>query len=129
MIDPWEGDNVTLKANLIQLTNNWSDIASSKSSTNSDATASCPITFSADEMSDCLRLVSAQLEADEQLEACKGVIGVGPEGWVPSDQYEEAKQRESKLKVGALEAAESDEERARMCEHWHFNDFPEEEYL
>jgi hypothetical protein len=47
---------------------------------------------------------------------------------VPSDQYEEAKQRESKLKVDALDAAESDEERARLCEHWVFDDFNEEEY-
>jgi hypothetical protein len=126
--DPWEGDNVTLKADLIQLTKNWSKINSSKSSTSSEARPPCPITFPEDEVSDCLRLDSAQVEADEQLEACRDIVGVGPEGWVPSDQYEEAKQRESKLKVDALDAAESDEERARLCEHWVFDDFNEEEY-
>jgi Phosphotransferase enzyme family len=126
--DPWEGDNVTLKADLIQLTKNWSKIANAKSSTGGEARAPCPITFPEDEVNDCLRLNSAQVEADEQLEACRDVIGVGPEGWVPSDQYEEAKQRESKLKVDALDAAESDEERARLCEHWVFDDFNEEEY-
>lgn len=30
------------------------------------------------------------------------VIGVGPEGWVPLDQYEEANQRENKLKAGGM---------------------------
>jgi hypothetical protein len=127
--DPWEGDNVTLKKDLIQVTKAWPEILGSKSSTSGDVTAPCPITFSEDEACDCLRLDSAQLEADEQLEACRRVIGVGLEGWLPSDQYEELKHREGKLKVDALDAAESDEERARICEHWPFDDFPEDDYF
>lgn len=43
--DPWEGDNVTLKAD--------------------------PINFSEDEISECLRLNAAQIEADEQLQTCR----------------------------------------------------------
>ena len=34
----------------------------------------------------------------------------------------------SKLKADALDAAESDEERARLFEHWVFNNFNEEEH-
>jgi hypothetical protein len=126
--DPWEGDNVTLKADLIQVTKNWSKIARSKVSVNGDETPPCPIAFLEDEISDCLRLNSAQVEADEQFEACKDAIGVGSEGWVPSDRYDEAKQREDKLRVDALGAAESDEERVKLLEHWPFADFNEEEY-
>lgn len=70
-----------------------------------------------------MRLNSAQADADEQFEAWRDAIGVGPEGWVPPHQYEEAKQRERKLKVDAINEAESDEERKRLCEHWIFDDF------
>jgi hypothetical protein len=125
---PWEGDSVTLKADLILLTKNWTDIVTSKPSTSDDATPPCPIAFSEDEVSECLRLHAAQVEADEQLQACRDVIGIGPEGWVPAGQYEELKQRESKLKADALEAAESEEERQKLREHWIFDDFDEEEY-
>lgn len=88
----------------------------------------CPIAFTEEEVNDCLRLNSEQVEADGQLEACRDVIGVCPEGCVPSDLYDDAKQFERKLKVDAINAAESDEERARLCEHWVFDDFSEEEY-
>jgi hypothetical protein len=126
---PWEGDSVTLKADLIQLTRNWTDVVTSKSSTSDNATIPCPIAFSEDEVTECLRLHTAHIEADEQLQACRDVIGIGTEGWVPVEQYDEIKQRESKLKADALEAAESEEERQKLIEHWIFDDFDEEEYL
>ncbi|RMD44046.1 hypothetical protein DV735_g1155, partial [Chaetothyriales sp. CBS 134920] len=131
--DPWEGDNVTLKADLIQLTQNWAKIASSPScgssgSMDADNAPPCPITFSEPEVKQCLQLYSAQVEADEQFTECRDAIGVGPEGWVPPDQYEDAKQREDKLKADALGSAESEDERAKLIEHWIFDDFNEEEY-
>jgi hypothetical protein len=127
--DPWEGDNVTLKTDLIHLTKNWSKIAHSKSSTSGDASFPCTIAYSGSEVSDCLRLISVQVEADEQFKACRDVIGVGPEEWVPPDQYDEAKQRERNLKVDVLDAAESAEERVSICENWVYVDFDEEVYL
>jgi hypothetical protein len=127
--EPWEGDNVTLKADLIHLTKNWSGMAASKSSTSGNLSPPCPISFTEDEERECLRLHAAQIEADEQLQACRDVVGIGPEGWVPLELYDETKQRETKLKADALDAAESEEERTRLCEHWIFGDFDEEEYL
>ena len=125
---PWEGDNVTLKADLIELAENWSKITASSSNENDDVKSLCPISFSEDEVKECLRMNAAQVEADEQLQACRDAIGIGPEGWVPLDQYDEVKQRESKLKADALEAAESEQERLMLCEHWIFDDFDEDEY-
>ncbi|KAF3037178.1 hypothetical protein E8E11_006321 [Didymella keratinophila] len=125
---PWEGDNITLKADLIELAQNWSDVIKSHSNTGNDANPLCPVRFSEEDMKHTLDLNAAQLEADEQLQACRDVIGIGPEGWVPLDQYNEVKQRESKLKADALEAAESDQERLMLQEHWIFDDFDEDEY-
>ncbi|KAH7130487.1 kinase-like domain-containing protein [Dendryphion nanum] len=126
---PWEGDSVTLKADLIFLEKNWPNIMVSNSSMHDSARPPCPIVFSEDEVNECLRMNTAQIEADEQLQACRHAIGIGTEGWVPLDQYNEVKQRECKLKADALEAGESEEERLRLCEHWMFDDFDEEEYL
>ncbi|KAF2827214.1 hypothetical protein CC86DRAFT_348483 [Ophiobolus disseminans] len=120
---PWEGDNVTLKADLIELSQNWSSVISR---TNDNA---CPITVSDHEVQECIRLNAAHVEADEQLQACRDVIGIGSEGWVPLGQYDEIRRRESTLKADALEAAESEEERRMLPVHWIFGDFDEGEYL
>ncbi|OAG34455.1 hypothetical protein AYO21_11407 [Fonsecaea monophora] len=72
-------------------------------------------------------LNAAQIEADVRFEACKDVIGAGPERWVPRDQYHEAKQREEQLKQNALNTAQSDEERGQLLEHQSFEDVNEEE--
>jgi len=72
---------------------------------------------------------AAQIEADEQLRARRDAIGIGPKGWVPLDQYDKVKQREAKLKFDAFEAADSEQERLMLQEHWVFDDFDENEYL
>lgn len=125
---PWEGDNVTLKADLISFTKNWSDIAAPQSSASGDPWPPCPIAFPEDEVSECLRLNAAQIEADEQLQICRDFIGIGPEGWVPCEQYDEIKQRAMRFKAAVLGAAGSEEERLMLHEHWIFDDFDEEEY-
>ena len=112
---------MTLKADLVTLSRNWVGL-------NPDTKSPCPISFSEDESSECLRLELAQSNADEQFQACQEVIGVGNEGWVPIAYYDEAKRRERKLKADALDAAETEEERARIQDHWIFDDFSEEDY-
>ncbi|RAK98730.1 uncharacterized protein BO80DRAFT_495297 [Aspergillus ibericus CBS 121593] len=119
--DPWEGDNVTLKSNLISLSKHWKDVTGRKSS--------CPLVYPEAEANECVRLAHAQTEADEQLKICQELIGVGNEGWVPVDHYEEAKAREQRLKKAALDAAETAEERMRIEENWIFDDFCEDEYM
>ncbi|KAJ6016372.1 hypothetical protein N7540_010963 [Penicillium herquei] len=120
--DPWEGDNVTLKADLVMLSKKWREL-------DCDMTAPCPLPYSDEESLECLRMEQAQLEADEQLQACQEAIGVGNEGWVPIGQYDQAKGCERQLKADALEAAETDEQKAIVQANWIFDDFPEEDYM
>jgi len=54
-----------------------------------------------------MKLDAVQKGADEALEACQNLIGFGPEGWVPTEYYEEAMARNNQLKEGALVAATS----------------------
>ena len=81
-------------------------------------------------MQEILRLDVAQREADDQLNTCYETLGVGPEGWVPAEHYDEPMQRAAKFKRDAF-AAEDDadaEADAVAKEHWIFDDFDEEEY-
>jgi len=110
---------------LAQLANNWSRIAHSASSTTDDVRLTCPIAYSEDEVSDCMRLNSEQAKADEQLDAYAEILDVDRS----LDKYDEAKQKEKKLKASVLDSADFDDRRKVLCENWIFDDFDEEEYL
>lgn len=129
---PWEGDNITLKADLIKLSQNWSEMitATTSSSSSNDAKQppACPIQFSTDEIKQSLHMHVEQLDSDQQLQSCKNAIGMGSEGWVPIEEYENALQRTRLVKAGILEAAEEEEDRRMIEEHWMFDDFDEGEY-
>jgi hypothetical protein len=124
--EPWEGDSVALKTDLVELTKQWPSLILS---TTDSSQPRCPIEFSTQEASETLRLAAAMETADSQFQSCLEIVGVGPEGRVPAEQDAEARQREEKLKADTLEDAESEEERRQMVEHWIFSDFDETEYL
>ncbi|KZT05313.1 protein kinase subdomain-containing protein PKL CAK Fmp29, partial [Laetiporus sulphureus 93-53] len=119
--DPWEGETLALKVALIQATKNWKTLTGGG--------PPCPIVFDPDDVREAMKLDAEQREADESLEACRDVIGFGPEGWVPAEHYEEAMARSKKLKEDGLAAAESEEERAQVAAHWPLDDMDEEEYM
>ncbi|KAG2339052.1 hypothetical protein BDR05DRAFT_992242 [Suillus weaverae] len=118
--DPWEGETLALKVALIQATKNWRKLTGGG--------PPCPVVFDPDDVRETMKLDAEQKEADESLEACRDVIGFGPEGWVPAEHYEEAMGLTKKLKEDVLAAAESEEERAQIAAHWPLDDMDEEEY-
>jgi len=119
--EPWEGESLALKVELIQATKNW------KTLTGEDTP--CPVVFDPDDVCKTLDLDAEQREVDETLEACQDVIGHGPEGWVPVEHFEEAMTSSRKLKEDGLAGAESEEERVLFAAHWPFDDMGEEEYM
>ena len=119
--DPWEGETLALKVALIEATENWETLTGGGS-------PPCSIVFDPEDVRETMELDAEQREADESLEACRNVIGFGPEGWVPAEYYEEAMARNKKLKEDGLAAAESEEERAQVAAHWPLDDMDEEEY-
>ena len=72
----------------------------------------CPTVFDAEDVRKTKKLDEDQRGADETLEACQNMIHFRPEGWVPAKRYEEAARRRKQLKMDALAAARSEEERA-----------------
>jgi hypothetical protein len=57
------------------------------------------------------------------------LVDAGPEGWVATEHYEEAKRRAQKLLDGTLEEAENEQDVLEIRNNWIFDDFDEEEYL
>ena len=119
--DPWEGKTLALKVALIEATKNWESLTGGG--------VPCPIVFDDRDVCETMELDAKQSGADKILEACQNIVGCGVEGWVPAKNYEEAMARSRKLKDEALDAAESEKERAEITAHWLFDDMDETKYM
>jgi hypothetical protein len=119
--DIWEGETLALKVALIDATEEWETL------TGGDL--SCPVVFDQEDVRKTMKLDAEQTGVDETLEACRNLVGCGPEGWMPVERYDEVIKRNKRLKEDALAAAGSEEERAQITAHWPFDDMDEEEYM
>lgn len=84
---PWEGNNTSLKAELVQTSTYWPGIA-----TSSMQRADFPVTYSEAEATECLKIDAKQKEADAQMQQLRDFIGINIDGWVPTANYEEARE-------------------------------------
>ncbi|KAG6840035.1 hypothetical protein C0991_009463, partial [Blastosporella zonata] len=75
-----------------------------------------------------MELDEVQRGADDALEVCENVIDLGPEGWVPTQHYEEAMAFGKQMKTDALSAATSAEELDDIMGHWPLDHMDEEKY-
>jgi hypothetical protein len=119
--DPWEGETLALKVALIQATEDWGTL------TGGDPP--CPIVFDLEDVRETMKLDAEQTGMDETLQACRNLVGCGPEGWTSVERYEEVMTLSKRLKEDALAVAESEEERAQIAAHWPFDDMDEKEYM
>jgi hypothetical protein len=120
---PWEGDNITLKADLIRAVRYWPELANTEDGRVPD----CLLSYSDDEVEERLRLDAEQREADEDMEKSRNCLGTTVEGWVPVDRYDQAKELGEKLKMEAMEWAESESVKEQIRRHWSFDDHDEDE--
>ncbi|KAG2022009.1 hypothetical protein GB937_004103 [Aspergillus fischeri] len=118
--DPWEGDSVPLKADLIRAVQNWESLCAVTDST-------CPLHYSPEEIDKCLRLEEEQRLADDDMEKPRNCLGVSGDGWVPTERYSEAKKMSEKFKEDAILLADSEEVVAQIQRHWPFGDHDEDE--
>ncbi|KAJ5180929.1 hypothetical protein N7492_004139 [Penicillium capsulatum] len=132
---PWEGDNVTrnesfnikyikiLQADLVRLTQERENVIEVETD------HLCPVSFGEEESEHIIELGAAEEEADEHFQYCTEALRIGSDGWVPVERFDEAKERTREVKAVALEAADSEEERALMEEHWILDGFDESVYF
>ena len=117
---PWEGDNISLKAELIRAVQNWKVLTAKKSG----EIPLCPIEFSDAEIDECLRLEAEQHHLDLQMEKIRDRIGIGSDGWTSEARYKDALEENEHVKKEALDG-EGDDVRKEILENWPWDDHEE----
>ncbi|KAL8726443.1 MAG: hypothetical protein Q9166_006721 [cf. Caloplaca sp. 2 TL-2023] len=118
---PWDGNTVTLKADLIRATQEWPALTSTFGEKDLD----CPITYSEEEVEKILELDKKQREIDDFVSNVRRFLGIDSQGAVPAEHYDEAKELAKKLKADAIEAAETDMAKEDLQHHFPFDDHDE----
>jgi hypothetical protein len=124
--EPWEGNNVPLKADLVRVMQQWDSLDSGTDNLDENY-ARCPIAIDAPEADAVLDAAMKQEEADSQMDILRNVIGIGSDGWVAHEGYADAVARASEMKEQAIAYAEDESEQELTIRHWPFDDHDETE--
>ena len=129
---PWEGDNITLKADLILATQNWNGLTASKENETdlpegSEVETECPIVFSKLEADECLRVDLLLKGVDSDMAGVRENIGIGSDGWVPNEEYEGAVERNKYIRQQVIDQAVDNMARELSLRHYPFDDHDEDE--
>lgn len=124
--EPWEGNNIPLKAILIRAMQQWKSLSSSAYDA-SEGDLQGIMSISEAEADAAVEAAMRQEEADAQMDILRNVIGIGVDGWVSHEGYNDAVARASEMKEQALAYAENEVERVLTLQHWPFDDHDEGE--
>jgi len=81
--EPWEGNDVPLKADLVRVTQEWRSLeTTAQSIAGSHSKCPCPITFDDSEAGAIIDAAMKQEEANAQTEILRNFIGISVDGWV-----------------------------------------------
>lgn len=119
--EPWEGNSIPLKADLIRLKRHWPQIVTPQNG----RLPQCPLTSEEQDSETVLQGALKQEEVDNQMQILRDVVGVGSDGWVSKDDYDKAMAEAARLKAQAIENADDDFERETVMRYWPFDDFDE----
>ncbi|KAF2086877.1 kinase-like protein [Saccharata proteae CBS 121410] len=122
--EPWEGNNIPLKADLVRAMRDWPKLVEVKPG---EPTPQCPIVMSDDEAEQCLEIESEQQEADALFKKIRGAAGVNSDGWTLNEYYDDAVSMMARMKEKSIEYSEDDHEREMTKAHWPFDDYDEKE--
>lgn len=114
---PWEGDNTSLKAELVRASQQWPAMASSQFKT-----SPFPICYTEEEILECLKIDERQQEADLQMQTLRDCLAINIDGWVSSELYDQARARMEDVREQCIAAADTEEERREVEENWPFQD-------
>jgi hypothetical protein len=119
--NPWEGETLELKVALMRATERWETLTGRG--------GPCPIEFDAEDVRGTTKLNEVQTKADKAFEVWQNILGLGPEGWVPTQHYEESVALCKQVKEESLTEATSEEERAEIMTQWFWDDMDEGKYM
>lgn len=118
---PWEGDSITLQAELINAVQDWQDIVSSGSS----KCKSPPIHFSEDTIRCVMDMHSQQQEMDAMMDEMRDSLGIDVYGWAPNEDFECTKKLVQSIKERMIESADL-REKEGIKNNFPFDDFDED---
>ncbi|PWY90362.1 kinase-like protein [Aspergillus sclerotioniger CBS 115572] len=123
---PWEGDSISLRAELIRSIQNWATITQTTDPNQSKSVPpATPVDYSEETVRETLDLDARQKEADIAMEQMRDALGVDILGWVPNDDYDAVKGVAHDMKTKMLQAAETPEDIIGVRDHFPFDDFDE----
>ncbi|KAL2851851.1 kinase-like domain-containing protein [Aspergillus pseudodeflectus] len=123
---PWEGDSITLRAEMIRAIQSWQTLITKDSINNGSGTCTTPPFQYTDTVTqETLQLDAQPKEADVVMEEMRDVLGVDILGWVPNEEYEAAKEKDREVKARMLEVAKTPRDITAAQDHFPFDDFDE----
>ena len=89
----------------------------------------CPLEFDAKDLDETAVLDKELSKATQGFEFLQSRRGVGEEGWILAEDYEDAVAFFKEWKEKALAGSESAKEREEIETHWPWDDMDEEMYM
>ncbi|KLO16689.1 protein kinase subdomain-containing protein PKL/CAK/Fmp29 [Schizopora paradoxa] len=118
----WKGETLELQAAVMQAWQHWNALTETEGEP-------CPLAFDAEDIRQTMKLEEEVEKLDDEFDKTEGVFGIGMEGWVPNERYEETVVNCRKLKALALLRTMNPEKQAHIVGHWPFDDMDERDYL
>lgn len=120
---PWTGNTVTLQGALMRVVDEWGLLA-----LEGHGKVQCPISFGAEEAEAFYELEKNWFNANILVKHWReGLGGMSEDGWVRSEVFEEAVEKNRALKKEWYDMSEDDEDRALVERSWPFDDREEVE--
>ncbi|RMY17246.1 hypothetical protein D0867_06172, partial [Hortaea werneckii] len=124
-VAPWEGNSIPLKADLVMLSRNWSELTKGGIE-GEQRTVPCPISFQQQDADETMDKMLEQEDIDKKMGIIRDAIGISTDGWVSLERYDEVVAAAKDMKTQALGYAENEWEREMIEQHWPFDDFDED---
>ena len=118
---PWGGETVELKNALIEATERWEELTGGG--------VPCPVEIDAQDLRETKALNEELSAADKGFEISQSMCGLGEDGWVLAEDYENAVADLKQIKEEVLADAESEEERGEIMAHWPWDDMDETNHM
>ncbi|PIL30993.1 hypothetical protein GSI_05686 [Ganoderma sinense ZZ0214-1] len=118
---PWEGETHGLKALLMEATETWEKLAG--------VGVPCPVEFEPEDVRKTKKFSERLQLADDNFEACRGMVGFETETWVSNEHYEKAKALAELLKLKVMTRLPAGEVRDKAWANWFLDDMDEEDYV
>lgn len=118
---PWEGDSISLDAELINAIQHWQDIIRASGPNRCE---SPPVQYSKESAEAIMELHRQQQEMDAVMDQMRQTLDVDVNGWVPNEAYAATRELARTIKERMVEAADV-QEKEGIRNNFPFDDFDE----